>query len=272
MRINPKLFTLADGATPIEVQEFDGRKVELFYLDDYEAAKTEFINKSQFAVWSSIDGVNYRVYLESGYYAAVKELYQQPINKIWVDFWDTTEGITRKTSHRILIPMMVVCCGLCIASFFIQENWASYAIIGVLIVAFIGMIIVNSFTRKKVMEANVKSRNEISDFLGQNKFDDILKKQKEYIDEYYDKLYPNDEAEEDEDEDTDALEAEDAKVIEEPKTEEAEVIEEPKAEEAEVVEDKALKGEEKAEDATEVKEEAIKEASESEKKETNEAE
>ncbi|MBR4496494.1 MAG: hypothetical protein IKP12_05125 [Acholeplasmatales bacterium] len=234
MRINPKIFTLADGATPIEVQEFDGRKVELFYLDDYEEAKNEFIAKSQFAVWSSIDGVNYRVYIESGYYNAVKALYQQPINKIWVDFWDTTENITKKTSRRILIPMMVVCCGLCIGSFFVKQDWASYAIIGVLILAFICMIVVNSFTRKKVMEANIKSRNEISDFLGQNQFDDILKKQKEYIDEYYDKLYQNDNVEEDDE----ALEAdepqEEAKALE--KTEDV-VVEE------KTLDDEASKGE-----------------------------
>ena len=216
MRINPKIFTLADGATPIEVQEFDNRKVELFYLDDYEEVKNEFIAKSQFAVWSSIDGVNYRLFLEKGYYEAVKELYQQPINKIWVDFWDTTEGITKKTSHRILIPMMVVCCGLCIASFFFKQDWVSYFIIGVLVLAFIGMIFVNSYTRKKVMQANVESRNKISELLGQNKFDQILKNQKEYIDDYYDKLYPNDE-EESEDEET----TEEVEVIEEPKTEEA---------------------------------------------------
>ena len=212
MRINPKIFTLADGATPIEVQEFDNRKVELFYLDDYEEVKNEFIAKSQFAVWSSIDGVNYRLFLEKGYYEAVKELYQQPINKIWVDFWDTTEGITKKTSHRILIPMMVVCCGLCIASFFFKQDWVSYFIIGVLVLAFIGMIFVNSYTRKKVMQANVESRNKISELLGQNKFDQILKNQKEYIDDYYDKLYPNDEESEEES-------TEEVEVIEEQKTE-----------------------------------------------------
>ena len=218
MRINPKVFTIADGREPVEVQEFDERKIEVFYLDDFEAVRNEFIAKSQFAVWSSIDGVNYRLFVEKGYYEAVGELYQQPINKIWVDFWDETEPITKKTSHRILIPMMVVCCGLCIGSFFIKEDWVSYVIIGVLILAFLGMLFVNSFTRKKVMEANIKSRNQISDLLGQNKFDDILKKQKEYIDDYYDKLYPNDDEDETED-DVEGEEASKVEVLEEPKEE-----------------------------------------------------
>ncbi len=259
MRINPKIFTLADGATPVEIQEFDGRKIELFYLDDYEDVKNEFIAKSQFAVWSSIDGVNYRLFLEKGYYEAVSELYEQPINKIWVDFWDTTEGITKKTSHRILIPMMVVCCGLCIASFFAPQDWVSYVIIGVLILAFIGMIFVNSYTRKKVMQANVDSRNQISDLLGQNKFDDILKRQKEYIDEYYDKLYPNDEASEDE-------ELEEAEEAEKTDATEENAVLEGEATEVKAVEAADEKGEESVEEAKEEIVEA------SEKEETKEAE
>ena len=242
MRINPKIFTIADGATPIEVQEFDNRKIEVYYLDDYEDVKNEFIAKSQFAVWSSIDGVNYRLFLEKGYYEAVSELYQQPINKIWVDFWDTTESITKKTSHRILIPMMVVCCGLCIGSFFTNQNWVSYIIIGVLVLAFIGMIFVNSYTRKKVMEANVNSRNQISELLGQDNFDNILKKQKEYIDDYFDKLYPNDdeneklEEKEESEEEIKQIEASKEEALEDVKEEPKEALEEAKEESIETEE------------------------------------
>ena len=242
LRINPKIFTIADGATPIEVQEFDNRKIEVYYLDDYEDVKNEFIAKSQFAVWSSIDGVNYRLFLEKGYYEAVSELYQQPINKIWVDFWDTTESITKKTSHRILIPMMVVCCGLCIGSFFTNQNWVSYIIIGVLVLAFIGMIFVNSYTRKKVMEANVNSRNQISELLGQDNFDNILKKQKEYIDDYFDKLYPNDdeneklEEKEESEEEIKQIEASKEEALEDVKEEPKEALEEAKEESIETEE------------------------------------
>ncbi len=256
MRINPKIFNLADGVQPIEVQEFDGRKVELFYLDDYDEVKDEFIAKSQFAVWSSIDGKNYRLFLEKGYYETVKELYEKPINKIWVDFWDSSENITKKTSHRFLIPMMIVCVGLCIASFFIPYDWASYVVIGILIVAFIAMIFVNSYNRKKIMQSNVESRNKIIEILGQNEFDDILKKQKEYIDDYFDKLYPSDLDDEDENEEKESNE--EIKNLEE-KTEELESKEEnaEKTEEKESLEQedaKDLENEEKE------KEEVSKEA------------
>ena len=220
---------LGEAQEPIEVQEFDGRKVELFYLED-EVVKTDFINKSQFAVWSSLDGVNYRLYLEQGYYNAVPKLYSKEVNQIWLKFWDTTEAITRKTSRFILIPMMIVCIGLCIASFAIQNQIASYVTIGVLIAAFIGMLVVNSFTRKKVMQENMNSRNKIAEVLGQDEFDNILKTQKDYMDAYYQAMYPDDEDFEAEEE---AKEEATVEAVEEPKAEEAaEEVKEEAAEEA----------------------------------------
>jgi hypothetical protein len=229
MKINQKLYMLGDAQEPIEVQEFDGRKVELFYLED-EVVKTDFINKSQFAVWSSLDGVNYRLYLEQGYYNAVPKLYSKEVNQIWLKFWDTTEAITRKTSRFILIPMMIVCIGLCIASFAIQNQIASYVTIGVLIAAFIGMLVVNSFTRKKVMQENMNSRNKIAEVLGQDEFDNILKTQKDYMDAYYQAMYPDDEDFEAEEE---AKEEATVEAVEEPKAEEAaEEVKEEAAEEA----------------------------------------
>lgn len=233
MKINQKLFVLGDNQTPIEVQEFDGRKIELFYLED-EVVKTDFINKSQFAVWSSVDGRNYRLFLEEGYYNAVPKLYSKNVNEIWVNFWDTTEAITQKTSRFILIPMMVVCIGLCIASFFIPGNTASYIIIGILIAAFIAMIIVNSMTRKKVMAENIKSRDLIAKDLGQDEFDNILKTQKDYMDAYYQAMYPEDGSDEEETEEATDVTVEEVKeeaTLEEPKEEAAEEVKEEKVEE-----------------------------------------
>ena len=36
MRINPKMFFVPGDNQPFEVQEFDGRKIELFYMNDYD--------------------------------------------------------------------------------------------------------------------------------------------------------------------------------------------------------------------------------------------
>ena len=74
LRINPKAYDIALDSTPIEVQEFDSRIIKVFYLNEFDALMEEFINKGKFAVWSSVDGVNYHLYVEEGYYNELKEL------------------------------------------------------------------------------------------------------------------------------------------------------------------------------------------------------
>lgn len=197
MKINPKLYQVAEGITPVETQSFDDRKVELFYMDDFDGVKEEFIQKGQFAAWSSEDGVNYRVFIEKGYYEAVGELYTQPINKIWVEFWDTTETITNKLSRKIMMPIMLISVLVCIGSMWLP-NLGQYIAIGVLIVAFIVMLLINSKTKKSIVAENIKSRDLIVQYLGQDKFDKLLDEQKNYMDEYYKNLYPDNDIEDEE--------------------------------------------------------------------------
>ncbi len=192
MRINPKLYSVAEGIQPIETQEFDNRKIELYYMGDFNGVEEEFINKGQFAVWSSVDGVNYRLFLEKGYYETVGELYTLQVNKIWVEFWDKTEVISKKFSRYVIIPLMVLALIACIGSTFLGSI-GNFVAIGILVVAFIAMMVCNSKTKKKIMAENINSRDQIIKLLGENRFDKLLDAQKEYMDDYYQKLYPQDE-------------------------------------------------------------------------------
>lgn len=220
MRINPKLFTIADTADAIEVQEFDGRKVEIFHMDDYPKVKEEFINKGKFAVWSSIDGMNYRVFIEKGYHQELSALYTKAVNKIWVDFWDVCETISRKTSYRIILPVTIVAVAACIGLSFIPNQQASFfAMLGIVVVAFVVMLFFNRLTKKKIYDANVKSVEEIKKCVGGSKnFDALIEAQKNYMDSYYDALYPSDEEEEENsalEEQPDAVSEEETKALEE---------------------------------------------------------
>ena len=108
MRINPKIYRAIDSAEPFETQEFDGRKIELYFMNGFDGIQEEFIGKGQFAVWTSDDGFNYRMLIEEGYYNVVGELYSQDINKIWVEFWDKTDAISKKFTRFFMIPMMII--------------------------------------------------------------------------------------------------------------------------------------------------------------------
>ena len=257
MRINPKLYAVAEGKTPVEVQEFDDRKIEVFLMDDLEGVKDEYVlGKGQFAVWSSVDGTNYRLYIENGYYQEVTPLYSQPVNKVWIEFWDVTDGISKKFSRFIIYPLMIIAVVLCVLSLVLQQymgNWGSWVIIGVLILLFIIMIVSNSVTKKKIGEENIKSRQKIVEFFGQDEFNALIDKQKAYMDSYFENLYPQEEA-------TEAL-AEEENADAKAKDENVEVAEEAteEAAEDEVVEEKAEEVKEEAVEDEEAKEEKVEE-------------
>lgn len=264
MRINPKLYAVAEGKTPVEVQEFDDRKIEVFLMDDLEGVKDEYVlGKGQFAVWSSVDGTNYRLYIENGYYQEVTPLYSQPVNKVWIEFWDVTDGISKKFSRFIIYPLMIIAVVLCVLSLVLQQymgNWGSWVIIGVLILLFIIMIVSNSVTKKKIGEENIKSRQKIVEFFGQDEFNALIDKQKAYMDSYFENLYPQEEATEAnaEEENADAKALDENAEVAEEKTEEAkeEAVEAEEAKE-EAVETEEVK--EEAVEAEEVKEEKVEE-------------
>ncbi|MDE6946432.1 MAG: hypothetical protein K2P14_04530 [Anaeroplasmataceae bacterium] len=226
MKINPKLFNVAAEADPVDVQEFDERKVEIYMMDNYPKIKEEFINKGKFAVWSSIDGVNYRIFIEEGYYNELKELYSQPINKIWVDFWDTCEGLSNKMSRRVVMPMTLITIAGVIGFSFLPAG-SIYATLAIIVVFFGAILFCNRLTRKKIYDANVASVDLIKKSLGgTKKFDELIEKQKTYMDNYYDALYPEEEMEEE------TSEVEEVKEIEMATPQEVEVVEDSADEES----------------------------------------
>ncbi len=251
MRVNPKLYPVADEVTPYETQTWENRKVEIYLMDSFEGIKEEFvIKKGQFAVWSSMDGENYRLFLENGYFERVKELYTEPVNKIWLDFYDTTDGISRKFSNFFIYPLMGVAVIACVLSIFLSQympSFVSWIIIGVLAAMFVAMIFVNMKVKKVVLNENTKARQKIIDHFGGNRFDELIEMQKAYMDEYFENLYPEDKEKSEENNEAAEIEApkEETEAVEEVKEENT--SDEAKEESAEA----AVETEEKTTEASE---------------------
>ena len=224
MKVNVKLYNVVTDQQPLEVQNIDDRVVEIYSMDDFEKVKTEFIRQGRFAVWSSVDGKNYRIFIESGYYNEFKELYSTPINKIWVDFWDACEKISRTSTFKITLPVTgVALAGCLLVPYLLKGELGSYISIGLVIVAFIVMMFSNSIAKRKIQEQNVKSVDLIKKELGEKRFEQLIEGRKDYTDKYYAALYPEDEVEETTEEvETETVESEVAETVE------AEVVEEVK--------------------------------------------
>lgn len=191
MRINPKVYKAAGETEPKEVQQLeDGKVVEIFIMDDFEDIYNEFTGQSKFAVWSSEDGNNYRLYIESEYYVVLKDLYGTDVNRVWLDFWDECEGIGNKFSRKIVMPLTLVCIAIYMIGVTVWK-WPLIVCIAILGTFLILIVFLNRLTKKKIADVNLKSVERIKETLGEDRFRELLEIQRNYPDDFYRRKYPN---------------------------------------------------------------------------------
>ena len=185
MRLNAKIFSIADNIEPVEKQEFDNRLVEVYYINDFPMLFNQYLPKGRFAIWASVDGFNYRLFVEKGYYAKLGELYSDRVNKIWLDFWDKCDDVTKKYNYRVMLPVAIGC----IALFFLvtliplgsAQIWVQLGILAIFIIV---MMTLNKKVRGKINQVNADSVDDIKAIVGADHFDELLKEQNNYIDAF----------------------------------------------------------------------------------------
>lgn len=245
MKLNERVFEVL-SEEPVEVQNLDGHEVKIYILDDYPDVLNEFVNKGKFAVWSCVDGTNYKLAIEKGYYDELRELYSDKVNDTWLKFWDECEKISSTFSKKIVLPATAVIIVIFVVLMAISNKMpgklGTYLTLGLAIVYVLVILILRKLTTNKINIANQNALAVIKKNLGEAHFNDLLERQRNYIDAYYDTLSAKEEAE------ASANEENVNELKETEKTTEAEVEESNDNEEAEVEEKEVEKTTEEASD------------------------
>lgn len=245
MKLNERVFEVLSGE-PVEVQNLDGHEVKIYILDDYPDVLNEFVNKGKFAVWSCVDGTNYKLAIEKGYYDELRELYSDKVNDTWLRFWDECEKISSTFSKKIVLPATAVIIVIFVVLMAISNKMpgklGTYLTLGLAIVYVLVILILRKLTTNKINIANQNALAVIKKNLGEAHFNDLLERQRNYIDAYYDTLSAKEEAE------ASANEENVNELKETEKTTEAEVEESNDNEETEVEEKEVVETTEEASD------------------------
>lgn len=198
MKLNERVFEVLNGE-PVEVQNLDGHEVKIYILDDYPDVLNEFVNKGKFAVWSCVDGTNYKLAIEKGYYDELRELYSDKVNDTWLKFWDECEKISSTFSKKIVLPatavIIVIFVVLMALSNKMPGKLGTYLTLGLAIFYVLVILILRKLTTNKINIANQNALAVIKKNLGEAHFNDLLERQRNYIDAYYDTLSVKEEAE-----------------------------------------------------------------------------
>lgn len=198
MKLNERVFEVLNGE-PVEVQNLDGHEVKIYILDDYPDVLNEFVNKGKFAVWSCVDGTKYKLAIEKGYYDELRELYSDKVNDTWLKFWDECEKISSTFSKKIVLPatavIIVIFVVLMALSNKMPGKLGTYLTLGLAIFYVLVILILRKLTTNKINIANQNALAVIKKNLGEAHFNDLLERQRNYIDAYYDTLSAKEEAE-----------------------------------------------------------------------------
>ncbi|MBN3491100.1 hypothetical protein JV173_06165 [Acholeplasma equirhinis] len=189
MKMLPKDYNKAVGE-PFRVEDYRGAKLEMYYLDD-RPDYAVFARRGRFSVWTS-DGVNYRLFVDKGYYEAVKGLYQNEVNDIWLDFTNKIYGAQKKLSNFYMLINAGLFVLLMILAYVLQAlvpDMVNDLFLYSTIVLFIAIFATGSLQQKKlkklVEEENRTATNLIRQTIGENAFQEILDGQEAYYKQYF---------------------------------------------------------------------------------------
>ena len=218
MKLNYKVFK-ALVEEPFLTQEVNGNEVGFYYMNETPFLQ-QFVMRGRFYVWTS-DGKNYKLLIERGYYERVSYFFEKEINAVWLNFLEEVTTVNSRMSRNYLMISMGASLAIIILFSILLPEQLTWGIIGALIITLVGNMIHSNRVNKIVRQMNLDAQEEIREILTEDKFNQFLNDQEEYMKEYF----AFDEDEEEFDEELDTLETNDLDE-ENNEIEEVEVLEE----------------------------------------------
>lgn len=182
MKLNYKVYKKLVNE-PFETQTVDGRTIEFHYMNDTPFL-LRFASRGRFAIWTS-DGKNYKVLIEKTYFEALKEFYEPKLNEIWVTFLERITRVSRKINMFFIIPTLILYGVVALVASVYFSDRMFQILIGLVIVVVIGNVVQGKVVNKKIQQENYNAQNQIRDFVGIEKFDELVKAQEEHYKTYF---------------------------------------------------------------------------------------
>jgi len=177
MKLNPRVFKKIT-TQPFETQQLGSRTVEFHSMNDSLFFET-YGKRGRFAVWTA-DQNTYKVLIETSYYDAMKDFYQENINTIWIDFLERVTQKNKRINLMFIIPLMVTYLLAAIISSLYFPNDVFTVLLGILVVVFISNMFQNRLIRKSVQDENVATQNLIRETMGEKKFNKLVEAQERH--------------------------------------------------------------------------------------------
>ena len=182
MKLNPRVFRKIT-TQPFETQTLGSRTVE-FHAMNYSLFFDTYGKRGRFAVWTAEQNT-YRVLIETSYYEAMKDFYQENINTIWIDFLERVTQKNKRINLMFIIPLMVTYLLAAIISSLYFPNDVFTVLLGILVVVFISNMFQNRVIRKSVQDENIATQNLIRQTMGESKFNKLVEAQESHYKAFF---------------------------------------------------------------------------------------
>ncbi len=182
MKLNPKVYKQLTGE-PFETQKANGKIIEFHYMNDTPFL-FQFASRGRFAIWTS-DGNNYKVLIESMYYEALKDFYQPEVNLIWLSFLERVGTLSKKINMWFIIPTFLLYIVVAGVATMVFPEQTLPILLGMIVLVVISNMIQGRLVNKKVREENKIAQDKIRGFLGNERFEGLVKSQEDHYQEYF---------------------------------------------------------------------------------------